>query len=111
MRGCCGGRHLATRRGGRSVRNGPARGPAGVTRVVMVAGTYRPERCGVAHYTRRLRAALDERGVSSVVLTTLEAARASEDPGVRGVVRGWGPADLPALVRAVRDAGADVIHI
>lgn len=83
--------------------------------MVMVAGTYRPECCGVAHYTRRLRSALDERGVSSLVLTTREAARASGDPGVRGVVRGWGLPDLPALVRAmagaVRDARADVIHV
>ncbi len=81
----------------------------------MVAGTYRPERCGVAHYTQRLRSALEERGVSSLVLTTGEAARALGDPSVRGVVRGWGFADLPALVRAVagaaRDVTADVIHI
>jgi polysaccharide biosynthesis protein PslF len=86
-----------------------------VTRVAMVAGTYRPERCGVAHYTERLRRALNERGVSSLVLTTREAARASKDPDVRGVVRGWGLPDLSALARAVRGAvreeGADVIHI
>lgn len=86
-----------------------------MTRVVMVAGTYRPERCGVAHYTRRLRSALDERGVSSVVLTTEEAARATQDPSVRGVVGGWGLPDLPALVRAVARAvcgtGADAIHV
>jgi glycosyltransferase involved in cell wall biosynthesis len=86
-----------------------------VTRVVMVAGTYRPERCGTAHYVQRLRHALDERGVSSYVLTAREAARASEDPGVRGAVRGWGTLDLPALVVAVaglvRKVGADVVHI
>jgi polysaccharide biosynthesis protein PslF len=82
-----------------------------LTRVAMVAGTYRPERCGVAHYTERLRSALDERSVSSLVLTTGEAARASSDPHVRGVVRGWGLSDLPALVRAVRDEGADVVHV
>ena len=82
-----------------------------MTRVAMVAGTFRPERCGVAHYIQRLRSALDERGISSVVLTTKEAARASKDPRVRGVVRSWGPADLPALVRAVRGERADVIHI
>jgi glycosyltransferase involved in cell wall biosynthesis len=80
-------------------------------RVAMVAGTYRPERCGVAHYVQRLRSALDERGVSSVVLTTKEAARACKEPGVKGVVRGWGAADLPALARAVRSVRADVVHI
>ena len=86
-----------------------------MTRVAMVAGTYRPERCGVAHYTERLRRALNERGVSSLVLTTREAARASKDSDVRGVVRGWGLPDLPALARAVRgtvrEEGGDVIHI
>ena len=86
-----------------------------MTQIVLVAGTYRPERCGVAHYVQRLRSALEERGVSSLVLTIEDAARASKDPNVRGVVRGWGPADLPALARAVsrtiRDERADVIHI
>ena len=79
--------------------------------MAMVAGTYRPERCGVAHYVQRLRSALDERGVSSVVLTTKEAACASKDPRVKGVVRGWGGGSLPALVRAVRSVRVDVIHI
>jgi polysaccharide biosynthesis protein PslF len=82
-----------------------------VTRVVMVAGTYRPERCGVAHYVQRLRSALDERGVSSLVLTTREAARDSKDNRVKGVVRGWGLPDLPALARAVRQAKPEVIHV
>ena len=81
----------------------------------MVTGTYEPERCGVAHYTERLRSALDERGIASLVLTTREAARASRDPSVRGVVRGWGATDLPRLVvgvaATVREVGADVVHI
>ncbi|MCA1727900.1 MAG: glycosyltransferase [Actinobacteria bacterium] len=82
-----------------------------MTRVVMVAGTYRPERCGVAHYVRRLRSALDERGVSSTVLTTRKVARDSEDPRVTGVVDGWGIPDLPALVRAICRARPEVIHV
>ncbi len=82
-----------------------------MTRVVIIAGTYRPERCGVAHYVQRLRSALDERGVSSLVLTTKEAARDSKDQRVKGVVRGWGLPNLPALVRALRRAKPDVIHV
>lgn len=86
-----------------------------MTRVAFVAGTYRPEADGVSRYTERLRTALDERGVRSTVLTTREAARASTDPDVRGVVDGWGPRDLPALVRAARRAeegwGADLLHV
>jgi glycosyltransferase involved in cell wall biosynthesis len=82
-----------------------------VTRVAMVTGTYRPERCGVAHYVRRLRSALDQRGVSSVVLTTREAARDSKDPRVKDIVNGWGLPGLPALERAVRREKPDVIHV
>ncbi len=82
-----------------------------MTRVAMVAGSYSPERCGVAHYTARLRGALDECGVSSIVLTTREAALGSEDPRVKGVVGGWEMRDLPALVRAVRRERPDVIHV
>ncbi|MDQ3912317.1 MAG: glycosyltransferase [Actinomycetota bacterium] len=84
-----------------------------MTRIVMVAGTYQPERCGMAHYTERLRFVLGARGISSIVLTTKEAAQASKDPDVRGAVRGWGIAELPALVRAVVRAAheADAIHV
>jgi len=86
-----------------------------VTRVAFISGTYRPDADGVSHYTERLRAALAERGVSSCVLTTRDVARASEDPEVQGVVDGWGPRCLPALVRAVRRAergwGADLLHV
>src|SRR5918995_429177 len=109
------GRSLAARRGTRAVRGPSTEGVAGVTRVAMVAGTYLPERCGVAHYTERLRRAWNERGVSSLVLTTKEAARASRDPDVRGVVCGWELPDLPGLARtvrgAVRDEGVDVVHV
>ena len=85
-----------------------------MTRVAMIAGTYRPEKDGVAHYVLRLREALAKRGISSVVLTTREAAREAQDAEVRGVVDGWGPADLPALVRGVKEAvrgGAEVVHV
>ena len=94
--------------------DGEQEGQSGVTRVAMIAGTYRPEKDGVAHYVLRLREALTKRGVSSVVLTTREAARGARDDEVRGVVDGWGPGDLPALVRGVKEAvreGAEVVHV
>ncbi len=57
-------------------------GTSGMMHVAMVAGTYRPERDGVAHYVLRLREALARRGVSSSVLTTRGAAREAYDrPG------------------------------
>lgn len=89
-------------------------GTSGMTHVAMVAGPYRPERDGVAHYVLRLREALARRGVSSSVLTTRGAAREAHDDWVRGVVDGWGPADLPALVRGIGEAvrgGAEVVHV
>lgn len=79
-------------------------------RVALVAGTYRPDRCGVAHYTARLRRALAARGVDSVVITDADGA-AEGDPSVVPAVRGWRARDLPALVRAVRRAKADVLHV
>jgi glycosyltransferase involved in cell wall biosynthesis len=45
------------------------------------------------------------------VLTTKGAARDSKDQRVKGVVRGWGLPDLPALVRYLRRAKPDVIHV
>lgn len=79
--------------------------------IAIIMGTFRPERCGVAHYTDRLRDGLRAGGVSSVVLTTRDAARERHDPAVIGVTDDWRARDLPALVVAVRDSGADLLHI
>lgn len=82
-----------------------------MTRVAIIAGIYQPELCGVAHYTSRLRAALQGQGVDCVVLTTRAAAREVNESGVRGVVDDWGFADLRSLIAAVHAAKADVLHI
>ena len=57
-------------------------------RVALIAGSYQPERCGVAHYTARLREALGKHGIESVVLTT-HAAASAHDLSVQGVVHNW----------------------
>ncbi len=83
-----------------------------MTRIALIAGTYLPEGCGVADYTAHLRAALrSEYGFQSVLLTTYYAAEAAYDPNAIGVVHGWRLADLWALVQAVHDSGADILHI
>lgn len=82
-----------------------------MTRIAMIAGTYLPEMCGVADYTAHLCKALDACQVSSVVLTTYYAAEAAYDPNTIGVVHGWRLADLWALVQAVHNSGADILHI
>jgi hypothetical protein len=55
--------------------------------IAIIAGTYKPERCGVAHYTARLRDALKKHECQSVVLTTHAAATEVNDKRVRGVVK------------------------
>lgn len=79
--------------------------------IALIAGTYQPERCGVAHYTARLRDVLDKLGIQSIVLTTYTAAAVANEPTVKGVVNNWQFGDLPPLVRAIHNSGADILHI
>ena len=82
-----------------------------MTNIAFIAGTYQPHRCGVAHYTARLREELSKHGVETVVLTTHAAAEAVNEPHVRGVVQDWRLADLFFLVQAVKSTNADILHI
>ena len=82
-----------------------------MTKIALIAGTYQPERCGVAHYTACLRDALGEQSIQSFVVTTHAAAQVVNDPGVMDVVRDWRLADLLPLVQAVHGSHADILHI
>jgi len=82
-----------------------------MTRIALIAGTYQPELCGVAHYTDRLRAALSQLCIQSVVLTTYAAAQVTNHPSVKGVVQDWRLVDLLPLVQAVHATDADILHI
>lgn len=82
-----------------------------MTDVALVAGTYQPEYCGVAHYTAHLRTALQEQGTQSTVLTSHAAAQTVHDPTVLGAVQGWQLTDLIPLVQAIRSTQADILHI
>lgn len=77
--------------------------------IALIAGTYLPQRCGVAHYTAHLRQALDE--VQFTLLTTHAAALFHSEAQVMGAVRGWQLQDLPALIRAIRATSAQLLHI
>lgn len=77
--------------------------------LALIAGTYCPDRCGVADYTHRLRMALAERGCKSIVLSTRAAATA--DPSIIGVVEDWRLKDLLPLVRAVHQSQVNALHI
>ncbi|MBD2460894.1 glycosyltransferase [Oscillatoria sp. FACHB-1407] len=78
--------------------------------VAIIAGTYHPDRCGVAHYTLHLREALAQREITSLVLTTHAAAQ-TQDATVIGAVTRWRLADLPSLVQTVHRTKADLLHI
>ena len=87
-------------------------------KVVFLCGHYEPQRCGVSHYTQKLRACLAAEGVSSNVLTTYHAAQsareaqASDQPGgVEGVIRDWRWTALLPMARAIHQSGGDVLHI
>ena len=54
-----------------------------MSRIALIAGTYAPDRCGVADYTDRLRTALSQLGIESVVLTTVAAAQGADVWGGR----------------------------
>jgi glycosyltransferase involved in cell wall biosynthesis len=80
-------------------------------RVAFLPGTYRPDRCGVSHYTSRLMDELAARGVECVVLTSHEAAALHRQPAVTGATRGWGPWLLASLPGTIRRLDPDILHI
>ncbi len=81
-------------------------------RLVLIAGTYQPERCGVADYTAHLRQHLMQRDVEPIILTTDQASTAAaEEDKVLGVVKQWNMAYLLPLVQAIHASKADLLHI
>ncbi len=85
-------------------------------RVGMLAGSYQPARCGVAHYTARLSEVLGREGVQVDLYTdAASAAQASQvevkGVGVKGVTNGWAYRDLLPLARAIRNDDPDLLHI
>lgn len=78
--------------------------------VTLIAGTYQPTRCGVAHYTDRLRTNLHQLGIPSTVLTT-HAAATVDAPDVIGAVTDWQLAELWSLVRSLHTTPTDILHI
>lgn len=80
-------------------------------RLALIAGTYYPNQCGVAHYTGCLRVGLWQAAVQSTVLTTREAAQKLDEPDVWGVVDDWQVKELWPLVRAIHRTPVDLLHI
>lgn len=81
-----------------------------IKRIVFIAGTYQPDRCGVAHYTARLREELIKQNVQSTVLTTYAAA-AGLKSNVKGAVKDWRLSALMSLAQAIKSTPAELLHI
>ena len=79
--------------------------------IAVIAGTYKPEQCGVAHYTAHWKDTLAQRGVQSIVLTTNSAAQMNDNPTVLGVVKDWHLSDLMPLIRTIHQINVDLLHI
>jgi glycosyltransferase involved in cell wall biosynthesis len=82
-----------------------------MTRIALIAGTYQPKSCGVAHYTAHLREELAKREIASVVLTTHAAAQIADAPDVLGVIPYWHLKNLIPLLQAIHATKADILHI
>lgn len=79
--------------------------------IALIAGTYQPASCGVAHYTAHLREILATKGINTIVLTTHQAAQESNEPNVLGVVERWHWQEMLPLLRSLHSLKFDLLHI
>lgn len=82
-----------------------------MVKITLIAGTYQPQQCGVAHYTAHLREHLSKQGIESTVLTTVKAAQSTKDITVQGVVQSWQLSQLFSFVKAIHQTRTDLLHI
>lgn len=82
-------------------------------RVMLVAGTYPPDQCGIGDYTERLANALALRSAIEVgVLTTSTPERAANDTiEVIDAATQWAFSELPRVVNTTRTWKPDLVHI
>jgi len=83
-------------------------------RILFIAGSYPPQKCGVGDYTKHLAGALSKQvGVRVAVLADEEVAHARHDPQVDvfPVVKGWRVSDVPRIVKVLKEWKPDIVHI
>ena len=84
-------------------------------RILLVAGSYPPEPCGVGDYTEKLANSLAAlKGVHVGVLITSAPGRISTHTSpieLINVVEQWNFSELPRIIRAIRQWGPDLVHI
>lgn len=81
-------------------------------KVDMVCGSYPPDVCGVADYTRLLAGKLLDRGVDVRIVTT-QGRDAAADPDVPAapIAPDWTIGGARVLARQLRERGAEIVHI
>jgi glycosyltransferase involved in cell wall biosynthesis len=82
-------------------------------RILLVAGSYPPEPCGIGDYTQKLAEALASRPDLKVAVLAKRDSAPGRDPNLEviGDVGIWGFADLSRIVRHVRAWSPDLVHI
>lgn len=82
-------------------------------RVLLVAGSYPPDHCGVGDYTEKLATALTKvHGLHVGVLTTVLPGRVrSHQVELVEAAKNWSFSELLKLIRAVRQWKPDFVHI
>lgn len=82
--------------------------------VALVSGSYRPDRCGVADYTRRLAQSLEAEGLRVIIVTSAQSiadAAPSASPPVLALAPNWRLSSLPGLIRGILKLKPDIVHI
>lgn len=82
-----------------------------MTHIGLIAGTYQPKHCGVAHYTSYLRRSLSQRGIQSCIFTTHKTSQSNEENNVFGVVDDWTLTSLSSLIQAIHNSSIELLHI
>ena len=84
-------------------------------RLVLVVGSYRPDLCGVAHYTKRLAEELGRAGLEVILLTKRSPGSAHWRENsvfrIEETTADWRFPSLPALVRTIPHLDPDVVHV
>lgn len=82
--------------------------------VAFVSGSYRPDRCGVADYTRRLALSLEAEGLTTCVVTSEQSQTDAELPPFPVAItltRDWRLSGLAALARRLSQLKPHVVHV
>lgn len=82
--------------------------------VAFVSGSYRPDRCGVADYTRRLALSLEAEGITTCVVTSERSQIDAELPPFPVAVtltKDWRLSGLVGLARRLSKLRPHVVHV